>query len=55
VREKLIGYIQKNHPECLPRYRGEVEATTGDGVEANRKDGPKGSVDQGIISQIPAP
>src|SRR5215472_3040725 len=25
VREKLIEYMQKNHPESLPRYRGEFE------------------------------
>ncbi len=24
VREKLIEYLQKNHPESLPRFRGEV-------------------------------
>ncbi len=24
VREELIDYIKKNHPESLPRYRGEV-------------------------------
>jgi small-conductance mechanosensitive channel len=25
VREKLLEYLQKNHPECLPRYRGELQ------------------------------
>lgn len=25
VREKLIDYIQKNHPDSLPKYRGEFE------------------------------
>jgi small-conductance mechanosensitive channel len=27
VREKLIEYLQKNYPRCLPRRRGEFEAT----------------------------
>lgn len=25
VREKLIAYIQKNHPQCLPRFRAELD------------------------------
>jgi small-conductance mechanosensitive channel len=25
VREKLVEYLQKNHPESLPRYRGELQ------------------------------
>ena len=25
VREKLIDFLQKNYPGCLPRYRGEME------------------------------
>jgi small-conductance mechanosensitive channel len=25
VREKLLEYLQKNHPESLPRYRGELQ------------------------------
>ncbi len=25
VREKLIAFIQKNYPQCLPRYRGELQ------------------------------
>ena len=25
VREKLIDFLQKNYPGCLPRYRGELE------------------------------
>jgi small-conductance mechanosensitive channel len=25
VREKLIEYIQKNHPQCLPRTRAEID------------------------------
>ena len=28
VREKLIDYLQKNYPNSLPRYRGEVESTS---------------------------
>jgi small-conductance mechanosensitive channel len=27
VREKLIGFLQKNYPGSLPRYRGEFETT----------------------------
>jgi len=26
VREKLIDFLQKNYPGCLPRYRGEFQA-----------------------------
>lgn len=29
VREKLIDFLQKNYPSCLPRYRGEFEASAG--------------------------
>jgi len=29
VREKLIGFIQKNYPGSLPRYRGEFDARAG--------------------------
>jgi len=25
IREKLIGWLQRNHPECLPRLRASVE------------------------------
>jgi hypothetical protein len=25
VREKLVEYLQKNHPESLPRFRGELQ------------------------------
>jgi small-conductance mechanosensitive channel len=25
VRERLLDYLQKNHPESLPRYRGELQ------------------------------
>lgn len=25
VREKLVEYLEKNHPECLPRFRGELQ------------------------------
>jgi small-conductance mechanosensitive channel len=28
VREKLIDFLQKNYPGCLPRYRGEVDASS---------------------------
>jgi small-conductance mechanosensitive channel len=36
VREKLIGFLQKNYPESLPRVRGEFRAS---GVEALRPEG----------------
>lgn len=26
VREKLIAFVQKNYPECLPRHRAELDA-----------------------------
>jgi small-conductance mechanosensitive channel len=29
VREKLIVFMQKNYPGCLPRYRGEIEGNAG--------------------------
>lgn len=29
VREKLIQYLQKNYPESLPHYRGEVQGASG--------------------------
>lgn len=32
VREHLIGFIQKNYPGGLPRYRGEIEMDPGDGA-----------------------
>jgi small-conductance mechanosensitive channel len=31
VREKLIDYLQKNYPGCLPRYRGELEGGNAEG------------------------
>jgi small-conductance mechanosensitive channel len=31
VREKLIDFLQKNYPGSLPRYRGEMETTAGQG------------------------
>jgi small-conductance mechanosensitive channel len=35
VREKLLEYLQKNHPESLPRFRGEVQSTS---VHSNQPD-----------------
>lgn len=43
VREKLIDFLQKNYPGCLPRYRGEFQTAStvraiqggGPGVRAN--------------------
>jgi small-conductance mechanosensitive channel len=32
VREKLIGFLQKNYPGSLPRYRAEVESYRKNGV-----------------------
>jgi small-conductance mechanosensitive channel len=29
VREKLIDFLQKNYPGCLPRYRGEFDTPVG--------------------------
>jgi small-conductance mechanosensitive channel len=29
IREKLIAYIQKNHPHCLPRFRAEIDGGPG--------------------------
>ena len=43
VREKLIDFLQKNYPGCLPRYRGEMETTARDGGGAKmlaERDGP---------------
>jgi small-conductance mechanosensitive channel len=46
VREKLIDFIQKNHPGGLPRYRGEFQTTspelpaTTDGLGKNGSGGP---------------
>ena len=31
VREKLIDFLQKNYPGCLPRYRGELEGGNAEG------------------------
>lgn len=48
VRERLIAFIQKNYPQCLPRTRAEVpgleaaafaSANRADGASANRADG----------------
>jgi small-conductance mechanosensitive channel len=38
VREKLIEYLRKSHPESLPRYRGELQGISGQAsqpVESN--------------------
>lgn len=40
VREKLITFLQKSYPGCLPRYRGEMETKVMDGAapaEAKQK------------------
>ena len=37
VREKLIDFLQKNYPGCLPRYRGEFETSAGDGASQARE------------------
>ena len=34
MREKLIGYIQSEFPEALPRYRGEIVAAPGAAARA---------------------
>jgi hypothetical protein len=28
VRERLLEYLQKNHPESLPRLRGELQSVS---------------------------
>lgn len=33
VREKLIDFLQKKYPGCLPRYRGEIESKSVDEQE----------------------
>lgn len=38
VREKLIDFLQKNHPDSLPRYRTDL-ASLPDGLESRRTDG----------------
>jgi len=39
VREKLIEYLQKNHPESLPRCRGEFQGQeTQEGEETQREE-----------------
>ena len=38
VRERLIAYIQKNHPESLPRARAEIHGL-GEGEERNPEPG----------------
>ncbi len=52
VREKIIAFMQKNYPACLPRYRGEVDATSADGVMQNGNNGPIGGPDRGLFPEI---
>lgn len=54
VREKLIGFMQKNHPASLPRYRGEVDATSANGVMQKSEDSPNGGPDRGLLPEIQA-
>jgi small-conductance mechanosensitive channel len=54
VREKLIDFLQKNYPGCLPRYRGEFETKGRDGAMERKEDGPKGIRGQATLPQTPA-
>ncbi len=54
VREKLIDFLQKNYPGCLPRYRGEFETKGRDGVMKMKEDGPKGIRGRATLPQTPA-
>lgn len=38
VRERLIAYLQKNYPECLPRTRAEFQRLTNDDKAEERKE-----------------
>jgi small-conductance mechanosensitive channel len=49
VRERLIAYLQQNHPESLPRYRGEFRS-----LELVSQS-PEGSAPQGQASHTQAP
>ncbi|MGH9733315.1 MAG: mechanosensitive ion channel family protein [Candidatus Acidiferrales bacterium] len=46
VREKLIDFLQRNYPECLPRVRGELQTTTdgetGNGIGTQRPNAGRG-------------
>jgi small-conductance mechanosensitive channel len=52
VREKIIAFMQKNYPACLPRYRGEVDGTSADGAMQKGKDSPIGGPDRGLFPEI---
>lgn len=53
VREKLIDYLRREHPDCLPRVRGEMEAPLGHaspdatGSDLSSPVGSTGSADRG--------
>jgi small-conductance mechanosensitive channel len=51
VREKLIGFLQKNYPGCLPRYRGELEMTAAERAARDGKPGPHVNPGGGILPQ----
>jgi len=55
VREKLIAFMQKNYPNCLPRYRGEFE---GSPTKLNLGGGSANSIsirDRAVPTQIQFP
>ncbi len=54
VREKIIAFMQRNYPASLPRYRGEVDATSAEGAMQKGKDGPIGGPDRGLLPEISA-
>jgi small-conductance mechanosensitive channel len=51
VREKLIDFLQKNYPGCLPRYRGELEMTAAERAARDGKPGPHVNPGGGILPQ----
>ncbi len=51
VREKLIDFLQKNYPGCLPRYRGELETASGDRTLQKSGDGPRANRDRIILPE----
>lgn len=40
VREKMIGYLQSDHPEALPRHRADIDMSAADGTPGVKADLP---------------
>ena len=51
VREKLIDFLQKNYPGCLPRYRGEFATTGADGAMEKSDDGAQGGRERAMLPE----